>query len=165
MWDLANHSEDWCFPEVDFHIGLWQPQSQKELLWDSVSCWALSPLARDWSMRSDLSLRTMVVLWIIWECYQFHSLWNACNLLSLCFKGPRYTWTHCHHGPKDWVELSLWKSLFPEAVLSHLPRTHSDHCPMLIKLEGLPFLHSLVQAEFPIGSKKDRMRIPTKSKS
>ena len=79
------------------------------------------------------------------RCYKFNSVLNACNLIDLGFKGPRYTWTNCRHGPnliKERLDRTLanphWKSLFPEAVVSHLPRTRSDHCLMLIELEGLP---------------------------
>ncbi|CAN1805082.1 Transposon TX1 uncharacterized 149 kDa protein, partial [Linum perenne] len=34
-----------------------------------------------------------------------------------------------------------WRTLFPEALLLHLPRTYSDHCPLLLKTTG----NSLVQ--------------------
>lgn len=29
-----------------------------------------------------------------------------------------------------------WRILYPEAIVTHLPRVFSDHCPVLIELEG-----------------------------
>lgn len=67
---------------------------------------------------------------------------NYCNLLDLGFKGSRYIWknkrkpgytilerldrTFANHG---------WLNLFPNAMIRHLTRTHSDHCPLLITLQ------------------------------
>ena len=56
-------------------------------------------------------------------------------------QGPKYTWTNkrqisdlilerldrCFANP-------VWRILYPEAVVTHLPRTFSDHHPVLIEL-------------------------------
>ena len=65
------------------------------------------------------------------------------NFLDLGFVGPKYTWTNkspvtslileridrCFVNPN-------WRMLYPEATVTHLPRTFSDHCPVLIELLG-----------------------------
>lgn len=79
------------------------------------------------------------------RCLQFNEVINSCNLIDLGFKGPSSTWTNNREGPShirerlDRVLANMqWKLLFPEAMVSHLPRTHSDHCPLLVDVAGLP---------------------------
>ncbi|KAL5831664.1 hypothetical protein ACOSQ4_017018 [Xanthoceras sorbifolium] len=38
-----------------------------------------------------------------------------------------------------------WRILFPEGFIKHLPRTHSDHCPILLKLHSSHTLCSLLK--------------------
>ena len=61
--------------------------------------------------------------------------------MDLGFVGPKYTWTNkrqlvnlileqidrCFTNP-------LWRALYPEAVVTHLPRIYSDHHLVLIEL-------------------------------
>ena len=72
---------------------------------------------------------------------EFRNCLNACNMIDLGFSGPKYTWSNCH----DMISLimerldrvlanSNWRILFPEASVTHLPRTHSDHCPVFLNL-------------------------------
>ena len=61
-------------------------------------------------------------------------------MVDLGFLGPRYTWTN----KRDINNLILeridrffmnpeWCMLHPEAKITHLPRCHSDHCPVLLE--------------------------------
>ena len=72
---------------------------------------------------------------------EFKKCLDSCNFVDLGFVGPKYTWTdkrkildlilerldRCFANP-------VWRILYPEAVVTHLPRTFSDHHPVLIEL-------------------------------
>lgn len=85
---------------------------------------------------------------ILWDCI------NSCNLINLGFKGSKFTWSNNRKKNKGIIMKRLdrnfanedWISLFPEASVTHLPRTHSDHNPLLIEVtpkkrasQGKPF--------------------------
>lgn len=70
---------------------------------------------------------------------------NYCNLADLRYKGSRYTWTngrHNRHNILEGIDRCLanydWLRLYPNALITHLPRTHSDHCPLLLELQHCP---------------------------
>ncbi|KAL3533572.1 hypothetical protein ACH5RR_007093 [Cinchona calisaya] len=70
---------------------------------------------------------------------------DYCNLFDLNCKGPTFTWTNKRFGKASIRERldrtycnSLWRHLFEEAYVRVLPRTHSDHHPLLINLLGVP---------------------------
>ena len=72
---------------------------------------------------------------------EFKGCLDECNMIDLGFAGPKYTWTNRRPISSLILERidrcfanSVWRLLYPEAVVTHLPRTFSDHCPMLIKL-------------------------------
>ena len=72
---------------------------------------------------------------------EFKDCLDKCNMLDLGFAGPRFTCTNrrpilnlileridrCFANP-------VWRILYPEASMTHLPRTFSNHCPILIEL-------------------------------
>ncbi|KAL5736384.1 hypothetical protein ACOSQ2_031172 [Xanthoceras sorbifolium] len=68
---------------------------------------------------------------------------NNNNLIDLGFVGQNITWLN-KRGSRDevWCRLNRalcfmdWRMLFPEGFVKHLPRTHSDHCPILLKLHS-----------------------------
>ena len=70
----------------------------------------------------------------------FKDCLDFCNMVDMGFTGPRYTWTN----KRDINNLILeridrffmnpeWCVLYPDAKVSHLPRCHSDHCPVLME--------------------------------
>ena len=72
---------------------------------------------------------------------EFKNCLDECNMLDLGFASPKYTWTNCRPISSmileriDWCFANpVWRILFPEALVTHLPRTFSDHCPVLIEL-------------------------------
>lgn len=73
----------------------------------------------------------------------FKDYLDSCNMVDMGFSGPRYTWTN----KRDLNNLILeridsffmnpdWCLLYLDAKVKHLPRCHSDHCPVL--METLP---------------------------
>uniref|UniRef100_A0A2N9J763 CCHC-type domain-containing protein n=1 Tax=Fagus sylvatica TaxID=28930 RepID=A0A2N9J763_FAGSY len=72
---------------------------------------------------------------------EFRNCINACNMIDLGFSGPKFTWSNCHDINSlimEWLDRAFanpnWRILFPEASVSHLTQTHSDHCPLLLTL-------------------------------
>ena len=72
---------------------------------------------------------------------EFKGCLDECNMIDLGFAGPKYTWMNCRPISSLILERIdrcfanfVWRLFYPEAVVTHLPRTFSDHCPMLIKL-------------------------------
>lgn len=65
----------------------------------------------------------------------------SCSFVDLGFASPKYTWTN----KRQIIDLILeriegcfvnpfWRILYLEAVVTHLPKTFSDHHPVLIEL-------------------------------
>ena len=104
------------------------------------------------------------------QAMEFKACLNSCSFVDLGFAGPKYIWTNkrqltdlilerinrCFANP-------LWRVLYLEAVMTHLPRTYSNHHPVLIKLwkpdpnrANRPFCFQnmwLLHMDFPRGSK------------
>ncbi|XP_023928763.1 uncharacterized protein LOC112040093 [Quercus suber] len=70
----------------------------------------------------------------------FKDYLDGCSMMDLGFLGPRYIWTN----KRDINNLILeridrffmnpdWCALYPKAKITHLPRCHSDHCPVLLE--------------------------------
>lgn len=73
-----------------------------------------------------------------WDCI------NQSNLIDLRFRGSKFTWTNKRYRNRSSLILErldrcfanqAWIDLFPEASVTYLPRTHSDHSPLLICLK------------------------------
>ena len=73
----------------------------------------------------------------------FKDCLDKCSMVDMGFSGPRYTWTN----KRDISNLIIeridrffmnpdWYVMYPNARVTHLPRCHSDHCPVL--MEALP---------------------------
>ncbi|KAK4710478.1 hypothetical protein R3W88_004991 [Solanum pinnatisectum] len=69
---------------------------------------------------------------------------NKCNMIDLGFKGSKYTWTNKRYkNMKDLIMERLdrclandpWVVHYPDSTVTHLPRTHSNHCPLKVHLE------------------------------
>ncbi|KAL7218868.1 hypothetical protein ACSBR2_012022 [Camellia fascicularis] len=68
---------------------------------------------------------------------------NNCNLMDLGCTGPRLTWTN---NRKGWANTMVrldramcnteWRATFPIGLVQNLPRTDSDHSPLMIFTQG-----------------------------
>ena len=72
---------------------------------------------------------------------EFKDCLDECNMLDLGFAGPKFTWTNCRPISNLILERidrcfanPAWRILYPDALVTHLPRTFSDHCPVLLEL-------------------------------
>lgn len=80
------------------------------------------------------------------------SLWDfidECGLVDLVFSGARLTCTNSRLGEENIMERldrtfcnQAWNIIYGAASLTHLPRTHSDHCPILINTKGVSKMQS-----------------------
>lgn len=76
---------------------------------------------------------------------QLQEVVTESRLLDLQFSGPRYTWTNCRHGranikqriDRAWCNLG-WHHHFAGAGIRHLPRTRSNHHPLLLQYDHRP---------------------------
>ena len=83
--------------------------------------------------------------------FKYTDCMDFCNLLDLGFSGSIFTWTNKRdisgliqqRLDRVWAN-SDWKAIFPEAMVKHLARINSDHCPLLLSLAP-NFCHSWVR--------------------
>lgn len=68
----------------------------------------------------------------------FKSCVDTNSLLDLRYVGLKFTWTNKKtlEGIDRGICNMVWRNLFPEACVFHLPRTKSDHCPLKISLQS-----------------------------
>ncbi|GAA0153566.1 hypothetical protein LIER_11773 [Lithospermum erythrorhizon] len=71
----------------------------------------------------------------------FNNFVDSCELVDLGYNGPKYTWIKKgRYGTiilerLDWAFGSQdWRLIFNKAEVRHLPRTCSDHAPILVNL-------------------------------
>lgn len=74
--------------------------------------------------------------------FAFKSCMDDCNLMDFGFEGPRFTWTnkrengHLIFEPLDRALCTPDQcEHYPESTIYHLPRTRSDHAPILFHLD------------------------------
>ncbi|KAL4610263.1 hypothetical protein ACB092_08G038700 [Castanea dentata] len=86
---------------------------------------------------------------------RFQECLNSCRMIDISFNGPRYTWSNYRplsqliQGRIDRVFVNpVWNSLFPEAAVFHLEKTHFDHCPIKLCLESNQGFHPLRPFKF-----------------
>ncbi|XP_028068131.1 uncharacterized protein LOC114270746 isoform X1 [Camellia sinensis] len=69
---------------------------------------------------------------------------NSCNLIDLGSSGPRMTCTNNRQGLTNTMERldravcnAEWRTMFPEATVRVLPRTYSDHSPLVVYIQEM----------------------------
>ena len=87
---------------------------------------------------------------------QFAANINRCNLIDLGCNGPRLTWTNNRGGTANTLvrlDRALanegWRIKYPEASVTNIPRTYSDHCPVIVNTDGMTFIPSSVNSFRP----------------
>lgn len=79
------------------------------------------------------------------RCRKLQTVLADCSLLDLGFSGAKYTW---YKSPTAFQSIKErldkyycnadWRLEFSDAVVCHLPRINSDHCPILLRVFGYP---------------------------
>lgn len=70
--------------------------------------------------------------------HDFNNVIQNYNLLDLGFTGQKFTWSNCRKNNLILERLDhflanpLWLAKFPQTLVTHLSRTHSDHCPLIL---------------------------------
>ncbi|KAL9661048.1 hypothetical protein QQ045_025867 [Rhodiola kirilowii] len=79
---------------------------------------------------------------------QFRQLLLGCGLTDLGYKGAKYTYTNKRKG-RDEIKCrldravgdDLWAERYPYSIVQHLSSHRSDHCPLLLLMEGNNSVH------------------------
>lgn len=70
----------------------------------------------------------------------FRQCLNDCKLIHVGFKGPRFTSTNKRGLIMERLDRMLvkseWMNIMPNTNVIHLPRLHSDHCPLKINFQS-----------------------------
>lgn len=118
---------------------------RRKNLWNSLSSFATS-LSMPWLIMGDFNdisnpnekFGGSRANYYKMNC--FNNFLLSSKLLDLGFEGPKFTWSNGRqngHLIRTRIDRSHanneWSSLFPNCKVFHLPRTHSDHCPLLLK--------------------------------
>lgn len=91
--------------------------------------------------------------------------------IDLGFFGMRYTWNNGRRGMaciKEMLDRVVahhsWTVQFPKAIVEHLPTECSDHCPILLKTEGVkPYINVPFQFIKAWASDKDSENVVQKA--
>lgn len=76
----------------------------------------------------------------IWLIQGFHEVIEACDVIDMDMHGYPFTWERGHKN-ENWIEIRFdlalatksWVECFPDAKLTNMEITTSDHTPLLLK--------------------------------
>ncbi|KAJ4822368.1 hypothetical protein Tsubulata_014296 [Turnera subulata] len=102
-------------------------------------------LVGDFNVIVDSSERRGISISRSLVCKKFIDLIDQCHLLDLGFSGTPFTWARGRVRKR--LDRALanaqWRIAFEEAAVLHIPRTKSDHSPLLINLDpSLPSVYA-----------------------
>ncbi|KAL7239041.1 hypothetical protein ACSBR2_005022 [Camellia fascicularis] len=76
--------------------------------------------------------------------HKFVARMNRCKLMDLGCSGPNLTWSNGRQGMANMLERldravcnTEWRAAFSEGAVQNLPRTYSDHSPMVVYTQDL----------------------------
>ncbi|KAL7256323.1 hypothetical protein ACSBR1_010278 [Camellia fascicularis] len=74
-----------------------------------------------------------------YRCKKFLDNINRCGLMDIGCTRPKFTWSNNRQGLANIMERldralcnAEWRIAFPEGVVRNLPRTYSDHSPLMV---------------------------------
>ena len=73
------------------------------------------------------------------QCMDLDNFTDAASLVDISYQGKPFTWSNARQGLaliRERLDRALinpaWLDHFPDTKVIHLPKTHSDHCPILL---------------------------------
>ncbi|KAI7991340.1 Protein SINE1 [Camellia lanceoleosa] len=122
----------------------------REALWEELEMTA-SNINQPWLVAGDFNdftdhteRRSFTPTHNFTRAQRFRERINNCNLMDLGSVGPRLTWTNNRQGLANTMERldramsnAQWRTLFPEGTVRTLPRTYSDHSPLVVLTQDL----------------------------
>lgn len=123
--------------------------SQRDELWDNLEetaktmekPWLVAGNFNDFSNQNER--RSYALSYNHSRAQKFTERINNCNLIDLGSVGPRLTWTNNRKGLANTMERldramsnDKWRAFFPEGTVRTLPRTYSDHSPLVVLTQG-----------------------------
>ncbi|XP_028106480.1 uncharacterized protein LOC114305569 [Camellia sinensis] len=133
--------EDWILSAIYASLN----RRNRDLLWANLEAIAdnmTSPwlVAGDFNDIASLSEKRSFSTNISQARTQkFNARMNRCNLMDLGCSGPHLSWSNGRQGMANTLERldraacnSEWRLAFTEGAVRNLPRTYSDHSPMVV---------------------------------
>ncbi|KAL7200213.1 hypothetical protein ACSBR1_032183 [Camellia fascicularis] len=79
-----------------------------------------------------------------YRCKKFSDNVNHCGLMDIGCSGPKFTWSNNRQGMANTMERldralcnAEWRTAFPKGAARNIPRTYSDHSPIMVHTEGI----------------------------
>ncbi|XP_061338560.1 uncharacterized protein LOC133285366 [Gastrolobium bilobum] len=124
-------------PRIKKRLELWEDLRRLQSVFNEP--WLL---AGDWNKIISAGEKKGGAPVDINRCKAFESVLEECNLINLGGSGPIYTWKGPKFAHLDRVYKRLdravanaqWRTTFDEATVQVIPRTFSDHNPLLLSL-------------------------------
>ncbi|XP_028055196.1 uncharacterized protein LOC114259389 [Camellia sinensis] len=130
----------------------------REQLWDDLEAVAIN-MSKPWLVANDFNdyanqgeRRSFNPRHNAVRNQKFLDRVNNCILIDLGSFCPKMTWTNNRQGLANTMERldramsnSEWQTMFPEATVRVLPRTYSDHSPLLVYTQGMHTLNPLIR--------------------
>ncbi|KAL7167322.1 hypothetical protein ACSBR2_037900 [Camellia fascicularis] len=136
--------EEWVLPAMYASLN---PSSEEDL-WDNLKDTA-STMDKPWLVAADFNdfvsqdERKSFTPNHNNRSQKFSKQINNCNLMDLGSVGPGLTWTNNRQGLANTMERldramsnDKWRALFPEGTVRTLPRTYSNHSPLVVFSQG-----------------------------
>ncbi|XP_028094336.1 uncharacterized protein LOC114294405 [Camellia sinensis] len=77
-----------------------------------------------------------------YRCKKFSDNVNRCGLMDIGCSGLKFTWSNNRQGMSNTMERldralcnAEWRTVFPKGAVCNLPRTYSDHSPIMVHTE------------------------------
>lgn len=137
--------EEWVFSAVYASPN----HSNRDSLWKELvnkatginSPWLLAGDMNDTTSASESQTSSNVVRTS--QNKKFRDRIDSCSLMDMGASGPKFTWSNGREGTalvQERLDRALysadWRCLFPDGTVQNLPRTYSDHSPLLIHVYG-----------------------------
>lgn len=114
----------------------------RDVLWTNLESMADNMqdpwlVARDFNDIASLSeKRSFATNFHHGRSQNFFDRLSKCNLMDLGYSGPHLTWSNGRQGLANTLYSTDLREAFLEEAVRNLPRTYSDHSPMVIYTQG-----------------------------